>query len=142
MATVIASAETVASLGYRDEVTAEASQPFSWGPPAGWGPSAEPALSPDMTPAVIRDALIDEERAEFQRDYEAAMVKARKTFDLKPVFEVLSIYHPIAVATQQEGAQAHRALLAKAEVIARTGKNPDARPYEELQALLDKRLGR
>jgi hypothetical protein len=95
-----------------------------------------------MRPAAIRDALIDEERADFQRSYDAAMAEARESFDLNPVFKVLSNYHRIAVATQQEGVEAHRKLLAKADLIARTGKNPDARPYEELKALLDKRLGR
>ena len=48
----------------------------------------------------------------------------------------------IVVATQQQGVEADRRLLAKADLIARTGKNPDARPYEELKALLDKRQGR
>lgn len=99
-------------------------------------------MPPDMKPAVIRDALIDEERTDFQRAYEAAILRARETYDLVPVQKVLANYHRIAVATQQEGAEAHRKLLAKAELIARTGKNPDARPYEDVKALLDKRLGR
>lgn len=140
MQIVSAVAENVGSFGYRGAVSAEASQPFSWGPPAGRHP--EPGLPPEMRPAAIRDALIDHERVDFLRSYGEAMAKAAQTYDLTPVFKVLANYHRIAVATQREGVEAHRALLAKADLIARTGKNPDARPYEELKALLDKRLGR
>jgi hypothetical protein len=137
---VSALAENVGSLGYRGVVSAEASQPFSWGPPATGQP--EPDLPSEMRPAAIVDALIDQERVDFLRSYGEAMAKAAQTYDLTPVFKVLANYHRIAVATQQEGAEAHRRLLAKADLIARTGTNPDARPYEELKELLDKRLGR
>jgi Family of unknown function (DUF6247) len=34
--------------------------------------SLVPVLSPDTTPAAIRDALIDEERAEFEHAYRQA----------------------------------------------------------------------
>jgi len=95
-----------------------------------------------MRPAAIRDALIDQERSDFLRSYQVAIAEAAETLDLGPVFKVLANYHQIAIATQQEGVEAHRKLLAKADLIARTGKNPDARPYDELKALLDKRLGR
>ena len=94
-------------------------------------------LPPEMRPAAIRDALIDQERADFLRSYREAIVRAAESLDLSPVFRVLANYHRIAVATQQQGVEAHRRLLAKADLIARTGKNPDARPYEELKTLLD-----
>lgn len=140
MSIVSALAENVGSVGYRGAVSADASQPFSWGPPASR--KADAVLPPEMRPAAIRDALIDEERAAFLRSYREAIARAADTLDLNPVFKVLANYHRIAVATQQEGVEAHRKLLAKADLIARTGNNPDAVPYEDVKALLDKRLGR
>ncbi len=36
----------------------------------------------------------------------------------------------------------HYRMLAKAEQIMRTGHNPDAAPFEDMQALIRQRLGR
>jgi hypothetical protein len=99
-------------------------------------------LPPKATPAAIREALIDEERVEFERDYRDAVSKAGKTWDLSPVFDVLRNYHRIACITRLNGASSHRRMLAQAEEIARTGKNPDGRSEEQLMALINKRLGR
>ena len=35
----------------------------------------------------------------------------------------------------------HHRMLAKAEQIMRTGRNPDAAPFEDMQALIRHRLG-
>lgn len=103
--------------------------------------SPVPSLPPDTTPAAIRDALIDEERAEFERAYQAAMADAAETLDLSRVLEVLRNYHRIARLTQRQGAEAHRRMLDKAAAILRTGENPDAVPIEDVEALVRERLG-
>ena len=103
--------------------------------------SPVPVLPPDTTPAAIRDALIDEERAEFERAYQDAVAEAGQTLDLSRVLDVLRNYHRIALLTQRQGPEAHRRMLDKAAEIMRTGANPDAVPLEDVKALIRKRLG-
>lgn len=103
--------------------------------------SPVPALPPDTSPAAIRDALIDEERTEFEREYLEALAGAAETLDLTGVLDVLRNYHRIAWLTQRQGAEAHRRMLGKAAKILRTGENPDAVPIEDVKALIRKRLG-
>jgi uncharacterized protein DUF6247 len=49
-------------------MTAAASNPFDRSP--------VPELPPDTSPAAIRDALIDEERDQFERAYRKALAEA------------------------------------------------------------------
>ncbi|GAA5171385.1 hypothetical protein GCM10023321_69870 [Pseudonocardia eucalypti] len=103
--------------------------------------SPVPALPPDATPAAIRAALIDEERAEFDQAYRDALAEAARTLDLTRLLDVLRNYHRIAWLTQSQGPEAHRRMLDKATQIMRTGQNPDAVPNEQVEALIRKRLG-
>lgn len=104
--------------------------------------SPVPALPPETTPTSIRDALIDEERIEFERDYRAAMAVAARTMDLTAVLDVLRNYHRIAWLTQRQGADAHRRMLAQARHALTTGKSPaDAVPAAEIRAMIARRLG-
>lgn len=84
-----------------------------------------PTLPPGTSPAAIRDALIDEERAEFEQAYQEVMAEATDTLDLTRVLDVLRAYHRIATLTQRQGRQAHRRMLDKVAEIQRTGRNPD-----------------
>ena len=102
--------------------------------------SPVPVLPPDTTPTAIRDALIDEERAEFERAHQVAVAEAGQTLDLSRVLDVLRNYHRIAWLTQRQGPEAHRRMLDKAAEILRTGANPDAVPLEDVKALIRKRL--
>lgn len=115
-------------------MTAAAVNPFADSP--------VPALPPDTAPAAIRDALIDEERAEFEHAYQEALAQAAQTLDLSRVLDVLRNYHRIAWLTQRQGPEAHRQMLDKAAEIMRTGDNPDAVSLEDVKALISKRLGR
>lgn len=115
-------------------MTAGAVNPFDASP--------VPALPPDTTPAAIREALIDEERVEFERAYRQAMAEAIETLDLTRVLDVLRSYHRIAWLTQRQGPEAHRRMLDKAAEIMRTKQNPDAVPIEDVKALISQRLGR
>lgn len=118
---------------YRGDMTA-AANPFDSSP--------VPALPPDTSPAAIRDALIDEERAEFELAYQEALAEASSTLDLTRVLDVLRAYHRIAWLTRQQGHEAHRRMLDKAVEITRTGVNPTAVPDEAVTALISSRLGR
>jgi hypothetical protein len=104
--------------------------------------SPVPALPADTTPAAIRDALIDGERAEFERAYRTAMLEATRTLDLTGVLDVLRNYHRIAWLTQQQGPDAHRRMLDKAKTILRTGNNPDGVDSDKARELIRRRLGR
>lgn len=104
--------------------------------------SPVPGLPPDTSPAAIRDALIDEEREEFECAYREAMTEAAETLDLTRVLDVLRSYYRIARLTQRQGVEAHRRMMRKAAEIERNGKNPDAVPVEDIMELINKRLGR
>jgi hypothetical protein len=103
--------------------------------------SPVPHLPPETTPTAIRDALIDEERAEFEQAYGEAMAEAARTLDLTRVLDVLRAYHRIAWLTRHQGPEAHRRMLDKAAEILRTGRNPHAVPIEDVRALINRRLG-
>lgn len=104
--------------------------------------SPVPVLPPETTPSAIRDALIDEERAEFEQAYQEAMADAAHTLDLTRVLDVLRSYHRIAQLTQQQGPDGHRRMLDKVALILRTGRNPDAVPLDNLRASIEQRLER
>jgi hypothetical protein len=102
--------------------------------------SPVPTLPPDTSPTAIRDALIDEERAQFERAYHQALAEAAKTLDLTRVLDVLRNYHRIAWLTQQQGPETHRRMLNKAVEILRTGENPDGVALTDVKALIRDRL--
>jgi hypothetical protein len=70
-----------------------------------------PALLSSGTARSIRDALIDAERAEFERRFAEEMASAAQTMDLTGVLQVLSTYRKIAEITQRQGIAAHRRML-------------------------------
>jgi Family of unknown function (DUF6247) len=103
--------------------------------------SPVPVLPPETTPAAIRDALIDEERAAFERAYRDAITEAALTMDLTQVLDVLRNYHRIAWLTQRQGAAAHRRMLDKAAAILEAGTNPNGIPVNVVRARVRERLG-
>lgn len=116
-------------------MSAAAANPFDESP--------VPALPPDTTPAAIRDALIDEERAEFEHAYQTALAEAAETMDLTNVLDVLRNYHRIAWLTQRQGRKAHRRMLDQVQHTLATGEPPaGAVSGEEIKALIAERLGR
>lgn len=104
--------------------------------------SPVPALPPETTPAAIRDALIDDERAEFESAYQDAVAQAGRTLDLSRVLDVLRTYHRIAWLTQRQGVEAHRRMLRDADRALRTGDAPaGSMSAEDVRALIRARLG-
>ena len=115
-------------------MTAGAMDPFDASP--------VPVLPPETTPAAIRNALIGQERVEFEHAYRQALAEAAETLELIGVLDVLRTYHRIAWLTQQQGLEVHRRMLNKATEILRTRRNPDAVPIEDVKALIRQRLSR
>ena len=103
--------------------------------------SPVPVLPADTSPAAIRDALIDEEREAFVAAYQRAITDAATSLDLTRVLEVLRAYHRIAELTKWQGREAHRRMLDKAALIARTGGNPDGASADEMREVY-RRFGR
>lgn len=111
-------------------------------PASPFADSPVPVLPAETTPAAIRDALIDEERAEFERAYQQALADAGETLDLTRVLDVLRNYHRIAWMTQRQGVEAHRRMLETVKHTLRTGEAPEgSKSADEIRAIIDQRLG-
>jgi hypothetical protein len=113
-------------------MTAAAFRPESELPPI-------PALPPDATPQAIRAALIGEERAEFERDYRAALVEAARTLELTGVLDVLRNWRHVAWITQRHGADAHRRMLVAAGRLM-AGEDVPTVPGHVVKAEINARL--
>lgn len=111
--------------------------------PASLPPNAQPApaLLSAHTPRAIRDALVDAERAEFERRYAEEMAAAARTLDLTGVLTVLNTYRKIADITQRQGVEAHRRMLAQVAGL-RNGQNLPTVSGAEHKAEINTRLGR
>lgn len=99
-----------------------------------------PALLASGTARSIRDALIDEERAEFERRFAEEMASAAQTMDLTGVLQVLSTFREIAEITQRQGTAAHRRMLDQAARLQR-GEDVPIVPGHVHKAEINARLG-
>jgi hypothetical protein len=99
-----------------------------------------PALPPDATPQAIRAALVDGERADFERDYQAALTEAARTLDLTGVLDVLRNWRRIAWITQRQGPDAHRRMLDAATRLL-AGEDIPVVPGHVVKADINARLG-
>ena len=109
---------------------------------------ASPAALPDPAPVpppaepqAIRASLTPVLAAEFDHEWELTLEAAKRSKDLAGVHQLLSKWQHIAYLERRDPGAYHR-LLTKADQISRTGTNPDAASYDELQALIRRRLDR
>ncbi|MGH3211591.1 MAG: DUF6247 family protein [Trebonia sp.] len=109
-------------------------------PATPWDGKPTPALLSSGTARSIRDALIDAERAEFERRFAEEMGSAAQTMDLTGVLNVLSMYRKIAEITQRQGVEAHRRMLDQAARLER-GEDVLTVPGHIHKAEIDARLG-
>lgn len=79
--------------------------------------------------------------AEFDAEWEQTLDDAKQSHDLTGVYEFLHKWRHLAHAEQAAPGTYFR-LLAKTEEITSTGRNPDAAPLEDMQAVIRERLGR
>jgi hypothetical protein len=99
-----------------------------------------PALLSPGTARSIRDALIDAERADFERRFAEEMASAAQTLDLAGVIQVLITYRKIAEITQRQGAAAHRRMLDQVARLQRGDDVPTV-PGHIHKAEINARLG-
>lgn len=105
-------------------------------------PVPDPAPGPvPLEPRAIRACLPPALAGEFDREWELVLERAKQSQDLSGVAELLGKWRHIAYREMREPGS-HSRMLAKAEQILRTGHNPDAGSFEEMQALIRARLGR
>lgn len=105
--------------------------------PAGSLP--DPAPSP-LDPQAIRACLSPALAAEFDREWDFVLERARRSQELAGVHDLLAKWRHIAHLELRDPGSYSR-LLAKADLIARTGRNPDATSFEDMQASIQRRLG-
>lgn len=106
-------------------------------PPEG----AAPALISSSTARAIRDALLDEERVEFEQRFAQELAEAAQTLDLTGVLSVLSEFRWIADVTRLQGAEVHREMLDTAAGLLR-GEDIPTTPGHVRKAHINARLGR
>jgi len=99
-----------------------------------------PALPSPGTARSIRDALIDAERAEFERRFAEEMASAAQATGLTGVLQVLSMYRKIAEITQRQGIAAHRRTLDLAARL-QCGEDVPTVPGYVHKAEINARLG-
>ena len=91
------------------------------------------ALLPARTPAGIRAALTGEDRADFERGYQAALTRAGTDFDLSPIHELLDHWRQIAVLRADRAA--HQRTLNAAAAL-RAGQPVPSTPWAQVRAEL------
>jgi len=90
---------------------------------------------------AIRASLTTTLLAVFDQEWAVALEDAKASKDLAGIHALLQQWRHVAYGELVEPGRYHR-VLAKAELIQRTGTNPDAVPMAEVQALIAARLGR
>ncbi|WP_326957411.1 DUF6247 family protein [Amycolatopsis sp. NBC_01286] len=83
----------------------------------------EPEFGTSTSPSAIRSALLPEDVAEFDRDYEHAFDVARRDLSLTDLVETLASWSRVARSTQADPA-AHRRMLQAADKTLQTGQAP------------------
>jgi len=99
-----------------------------------------PALLAPATARSIRDALVGEERAEFEQRFAEEMTSAAQTMDLTGVLQLLSTFRKIAEITQRQGAAAHLRMLDQVARLQRGDDVPTVSGHV-LKARINERLG-
>jgi hypothetical protein len=91
----------------------------------------------DASPAQVRAALLPEDAAEFDRQWQEVMARATRELDLTEVQRTLNTWRRVAWVTIATGPDRYRAVLASAEERLRTGeRHPQAMPWSQLKAEL------
>lgn len=96
---------------------------------------------PSPDPQAIRACLTSALAAEFDSEWEIVLERAKQSQDLAGVHDLLNKWRHTAYLEMRDPGSYHR-MLGKAEQIMRTGSNPDAVPFEDMQALIRQRLSR
>jgi hypothetical protein len=71
--------------------------------------------TPARTPAEVRAALTGSDRADFERDYQAAVARAAADYDLAPLHDVIDQWWQVAVLAADQ--VAHQRMLDTAAAL-------------------------
>ncbi|MEJ2855258.1 MULTISPECIES: DUF6247 family protein [unclassified Saccharothrix] len=93
---------------------------------------------PAADPVAIRACLTPMLVAEFDREWELVLDRAKQSKDLAGVRDLLGKWRHIAYGELRAPGSYYR-MLAKAEQVQRLGANPDAASIEDLKALIRER---
>lgn len=94
------------------------------------------ALS-SLSPRAIRDAVLEEERGAFERQYRQALESAAETLDLAELEKLLRAWRRIGELTERDGREKRREILTRAVQVWRNRHSPDperdrqSREFEE-----------
>lgn len=95
-------------------------------------------VPPPSDPQAIRACLTPTLTADFDHEWEIVLDQVKQSKDLANLHELLNKWRHIVYLEMREPGSYSR-MLGKAEQIMRTGDNPDAVPFEEMQALIRQR---
>lgn len=98
-------------------------------------------VPPAADPQAIRACLTSTLAAEFDREWEIVLDRVKQSMDLEDLQAWLNKWRHTAYMEMRDPGAYYR-MLAKAEQILRTGSNPNAVSYEEMQALIRQRQAR
>jgi hypothetical protein len=108
--------------------------------PAG-SPRGPAPVPPPPDPQAIRACLPPVLAAEFDSEWEIVLDRAKRSQELTGIHELLAKWRHTAYM-EMRNAGSYSRMLAKADQIIHTGRNPDAAPFEDLQKLIQQRLAR
>jgi hypothetical protein len=98
-------------------------------------------VPPPLDPQAIRACLSPVLAAEFDSEWEIVLERAKRSQELAGVHDLLAKWRHTAYLEMRDPG-AYSRMVTKAEQILRTGRNPDAVSFEDMQALIQQRLGR
>jgi hypothetical protein len=108
--------------------------------PAPRTPHPEP-VAPRADPMAIRACLPPEVAEAFDAEWELVLEQAKQSKDLDGIRWLLAKWRHVAYG-ELTAPGTYARVQSKAEEILRSGVNPAAAPWENMQALIAERLGR
>lgn len=127
--------------GYRPNwvrVPDEAARVCAWSRPP---PNPAP-VPPPPEPHAIRACLTPNVAAEFDREWEIVLERAKKTQDLAPVHDLLHKWRHFAYSELKEPGTYFRLLATAGHTLATGTALAGSVSAQEIKALIDRRLGR
>lgn len=111
-------------------------------PAAGQPPNNPDQVAPAPEPRAIRACLTTDVAAEFDREWDVVLDQARRDQDLEPVRDLLAKWRHFAYAELKAPGTYFRVLATAAQTLA-TGHPPaGSTSGQQIQELIDRRLGR
>ncbi len=108
--------------------------------PAAPLPNGAP-VPPATEPVAIRACLTPDVAAEFDREWEIVLERAKQTKDLAGVHDLLNKWRHLAYAELKERGSYYRLLATAAHTLATGTAPPGSVPGEDMKALIRQRLG-